>query len=63
MCRDLTRRGVTWVLSNRDTPLVRQLFADARIVSLTTRRSVAAQNRRDVEAPDSPEVIIVGLAA
>jgi DNA adenine methylase len=63
MCRDLTRRGVTWILSNRDTPLVRELFADARIVSLTTRRSVAAQNRRDVEAADSPEVIIVGLAA
>jgi DNA adenine methylase len=63
MCRDLTRRGVMWILSNRDTPLVRELFADARIVSLTTRRSVAAQNRRDVEAADSPEVIIVGLAA
>jgi DNA adenine methylase len=63
ICRDLTRRGVRWLLSNRDTPLVRELFADARIVSLTTRRSVAAQNRRDVEAPDSPEVIIVGAAA
>lgn len=63
ICRDLTRRGVSWLLSNRDTPLVRELFADAEIVSLTTRRSVAAQNRRDVEAPDSPEVIIVGVAA
>jgi DNA adenine methylase len=63
ICRDLTKRDVSWLLSNRDTPLVRELFADADIVSLTTRRSVAAQNRRDVEAPDSPEVIIVGLAA
>jgi DNA adenine methylase len=63
ICRDLTKRGVTWLLSNRDTPLVRELFAEADIVPLTTRRSVAAQNRRDVEAADSPEVIVVGLAA
>jgi DNA adenine methylase len=59
-CEDLSLRGVKWVLSNRDTPLVRELFAHARIIGLTTRRSVAAQNRRDVEAIDSPELIIVG---
>lgn len=60
LCKGLTDRGVTWVLSNRDTPLVRELFGFASIVRLTTRRSVAAQNRRDVEAVDSPEVIVVG---
>lgn len=59
-CSRLTQIGATWLLSNRDTPLVRELFADAQITGMTTRRSVAAQNRRDVEAADSPEVIIVG---
>jgi DNA adenine methylase len=61
-CQRMTSRGVKWVLSNRDTPLVRELFADADIVPLTARRSVAAQNRRDVEPSDSPEVIVVGAA-
>jgi len=59
-CRDLSARGVRWVLSNRDNARVRQLFSFARIVSLTTRRSVAAQNRRDIEPTDSPEAIIIG---
>ena len=60
ICRELTQRGVHWVLSNRDTPLVRELFHDATVVALTTRRSVAAQNRRDVEPIDSREVIVIG---
>jgi DNA adenine methylase len=60
LCEGLTDRGVSWVLSNRDTPLVREIFAHATFVSLTTRRSVAAQNRRDVELPDSPELIVIG---
>jgi DNA adenine methylase len=60
LCRELTARGAHWVLSNRDTPLVRDLFHDAQIIALTTRRSVAAQNRRNVEPANSPEVIIVG---
>jgi DNA adenine methylase len=59
ICRELTDRGVHWVLSNRDTPEVRDLFAGARIIRLTTRRSVAAQNRMDIQPVDSPEVIIV----
>lgn len=63
LCRQLTQRGASWVLSNRDTPLVRDLFHDAEIVALTTRRSVAAQNRRDVEPANSPEVIVIGRAS
>lgn len=59
-CEQLTARGVTWVMSNRDTPLVRELFEHAQIIRMTTRRSVAAQNRRDIEPPDSPEAIVVG---
>jgi DNA adenine methylase len=60
LCEDLSSRGVRWMLSNRDTPLVRKLFSHAAIYGLTARRSVAAQNRRDVERVNSPEVIVVG---
>jgi DNA adenine methylase len=60
ICHELTRRKVSWVMSNRDTPLVRELFADHEIVRMTTRRSVAAQNRRDIEPTQSPEAIVVG---
>lgn len=59
-CKDLTGRGVAWVLSNRDTPLVRELFDHATIIGTTAKRSIAAQNRRDVEPTNSPEVIVVG---
>jgi DNA adenine methylase len=60
ICERLSRQGVHWVLSNRDTRLIHELFGFARMVQLTTRRSIAAQNKRDVEAVDSPELIIVG---
>ena len=60
ICQDLSRRGVQWVMSNRDTPQVRNLFPDADIIGFTTRRSVAAQSRRAVEAKHSPEAILVG---
>ena len=53
-CSHLTEIGATWLLSNRDTPLVRELFADAKIIGLTTRRSVAAPNWRDVEGGGLP---------
>jgi DNA adenine methylase len=62
LCEALTARGVKWVMSNRDTALVRDLFAHAKIVRMTTRRSVAAQNRRDVQPVDSPEAIVIGAA-
>lgn len=60
LCGNLSARGVGWVMSNRDTPEVRELFPDADIIRFTTRRSVAAQSRREVEAGHSPEAIIVG---
>jgi DNA adenine methylase len=60
LTRDLTDRGVSWMLSNRDNAQIRELFDHAEIVGLTTKRSVAAQNRRDVESVHSPEVIILG---
>ena len=60
LCHELTSRGVAWMMSNRDTPQVRELFADNEIVQFTARRSVAAQNRRDIEQADSPEALILG---
>lgn len=60
ICADLSQRGVGWVMSNRDTPSVRGLFRDAEIVQFTTHRSLAAQSRREVEAHQSPEAIIIG---
>ncbi len=60
VCDELSGRGVAWVMSNRDTPLVRELFADHQIVRMTTRRSVAAQNRRDIQPAQSPEAIVIG---
>lgn len=58
--RGLSDRGIHWVMSNRDTNNVRDLFSHGNIVRFTTRRSVAAQNKRDIEPVDSPEVIVVG---
>ena len=60
ICRGLSEKGVRWVASNRDNDLVRDLFSFADIVSFTTHRSLAAQNKREVEAKRSPEAIIIG---
>ena len=60
LCAELTRRGVRWVMSNRDAESVRDLFPDAEIIRFTTHRSLAAQSRREVEAHQSPEAIIIG---
>jgi DNA adenine methylase len=60
LCKDLSERGVYWMLSNRDTAEVRELFSFAKVTRFTTRRSVSAQNRRDIEPVNSPEVIVTG---
>lgn len=60
ICGRLTRKGVRWVMSNRDTKSVRELFADTKIIRFTTRRALAAQSRREVESHQSPEAIIIG---
>jgi DNA adenine methylase len=60
ICEELSDRGVKWVMSNRDTPGVRELFPHAEVVGFTTRRSVAAQSKREVEARMSPEAIVIG---
>lgn len=60
ICADLSARGVKWVMSNRDTEGVRDLFSFAHVVGFTTNRSLAAQSKREVESRRSPEAIVVG---
>lgn len=60
LCRNLTKRGVYWMVSNRDNEHIREIFSHAKVVPFTTRRSVAAQNKRHVQPKDSPEVVVVG---
>lgn len=60
ICESFTDRGIKWVMSNRDTEGVRELFNFADIVSFTTHRSLAAQSKRTVEARRSPEAVVIG---
>lgn len=60
ICKELTAQGVQWILSNRDTPGVRDLFAFGEVITFTTHRALSAQASRIVEAKQSPEAIIIG---
>ncbi|WP_082549112.1 DNA adenine methylase [Rhizobacter sp. Root404] len=60
LCKHLTKRSVHWMVSNRDNEHIREIFSHATVVPFTTRRSVAAQNKRHVQPKDSPEVVVVG---
>lgn len=60
ICADLSRKGVRWIMSNRDNEIVRELFPDAEFIRFTVHRALAAQSRREVEAHQSPEAIIIG---
>mgnify|MGYP002777077197 CR=1 FL=1 len=60
ICSELSRRRVRWIMSNRDTDVVRDLFPGATFVRFTARRALAAQSRREVEAHRSPELLILG---
>lgn len=62
VCADLTSRGASWIMSNRDTESVRDLFPKCERIRFTARRSLAAQSRREVEAHESPEILIIGEA-
>lgn len=61
LCAKLSDRGVNWIMSNRDTECVRELFKGYEVISFTAHRALAAQSRREVEAHKSPEAIIVGV--
>ncbi len=60
ICQDLSTRGVNWIMSNRDTEGVRELFPGNEIVSFKAHRALAAQSRREVESHKSPEAIVIG---
>lgn len=60
LCQHLTKKGVNWIVSNRDNEHIREIFSHATVIPFTTRRSVAAQNKRHVQPKDSPEVIVIG---
>lgn len=60
ICKGLTAQGVRWILSNRDTPGVRDLFRFGEVITFTTHRALSAQAGRIVEAKQSPEAIIIG---
>jgi DNA adenine methylase len=62
-CNSLSERGVSWILSNRDTELIRELFSDHEVISFTAHRALAAQSRREVEAHKSPEAVVIGRIA
>lgn len=61
ICDEMTERGVSWIMSNRDNDTVRELFSQYEIVSFTAHRALAAQSKREVEAHKSPEAIVLGL--
>lgn len=60
ICAELSRKGIKWIMSNRDIEAVCELFPNSEIVRFTTHRALAAQSRRQVEAHQSPEAIIIG---
>lgn len=60
ICSRFSDAGIGWVMSNRDTDYVRELFAGAHVVSFTTHRSLGAQSKRAVESRQSPEAIVIG---
>jgi DNA adenine methylase len=60
ICDSFSRKGVRWIMSNRDNEAVRDLFSNADFIQFTTHRALAAQSRREVEAHLSPELIIIG---
>ena len=60
ICNELSERGVHWIMSNRDTEGVRELFAGHEVVSFTAHRALAAQSPREVEAHKSPEAVVIG---
>lgn len=60
LCKHLTKKGVYWIVSNRDNEHIREIFSHATVIPFTTRRAVAAQNKRHVQPKDSPEVVVVG---
>src|SRR3546814_7829844 len=62
ICSDLSRRGVPWVMSNRDTEGVRALFPSADIVGFTARRSLAAKSRSEEHTSELQSLMRISYA-
>ncbi len=45
LCRSLTERQIRWALSNSDTPFVRNLFQDCRLMPIANRREINLNSR------------------
>lgn len=43
LCKDLDRRGIKWMLSNHNTPLINELFKDFDIKIVNISRTIAAR--------------------
>lgn len=57
LCRDLDRQGVRWVVSNSDTPFVRELYKDYLVYEINARREINLDStKRDVK-----ELIITNM--
>lgn len=52
LARAAHARGATVVLSNHDTPRVRDLYADARLLSFDVRRSISCRGEARHSAPE-----------
>lgn len=50
-CRELDSRGITWALSNSDTPFIRHLFDGFKLCEVTNRREINlnSKNRKITE--------------
>lgn len=57
LVRQLVRRGIHVLVSNSDTPLIRQLYADFELVELSIHRSVGASSESRVKAA---ELLVIG---
>lgn len=52
LARKAHRKGMTVVLSNHDTPQVRELYAGARIISFEVRRFISCKGNERTNAPE-----------
>lgn len=48
ICRDLSGKGVQWMLSNNDVPLVHELYGRFRIESVDVRRNINSKGDRRI---------------
>lgn len=52
VCREIDRRGVRFMVSNSDTPLVRELYEGFRVEVVYAARSINSQGRKRVRVPE-----------